>query len=116
MTSDASRLAKEQQRSAFLLVRQSVALPSRKSIEGRVSKNQGELKFGDCLPEHIKSDRAAVAHRGKELTESLSVLCAIVDPSQYLATNVEVITGEAEPGHLNSFGRRNERLCNEQVR
>src|SRR5262249_7274293 len=116
MTFDTSRPAKEQQRSLFLLVRQGDALPARKSIEGRIGKNQGELKFGDCKTEHVNSDEAAGSHRREELTEPPSVLCDVVDPSQYLVANVETITEEAEPRHLNSFRRRNERLCNQQVR
>src|SRR5262252_4397790 len=116
MTVNTSRLAKEQQRSTFLLVCQSVALPACKSVERSLGKNQGKLKFGDCLAEHIKSDWTAVSHRGEKLAEPFPVLSDVIDPSQYLIANVEIVARKTKPRHLNSFSRRNERLCNQQVR
>src|SRR5262245_47717484 len=116
MTVNTSRLSKEQQRPLLLLVRQGIALPARKSIEGSIGKDQGELKFSYCQTEHLKSDWAAVSHRREELAEPFPVFCDVVDPSQYLAANVETIAGETEPRHLNSLRGRNESLRNEQVR
>src|SRR5215470_17095113 len=116
MAVNTPRFAKEEQRSSLLLFSQGARLPSRKLVYGCVGKNQAELKFGDRKPEHIKSDGAAGLHRGEDLTESLPVLGDVVDPSQYLFANIEIVAGETEPRDLNSLRRRNEGLGIKQMR
>src|SRR5262249_5469524 len=116
MAGDTPRFAGEKQRPSFLLVSQGIFLPPRELIYRGVGKNQCELKLGNGKTEHIESDGTAGAYRGEDFAEPLAVFSHTVDPAQHFITNVEVVSGKSEARHLDSFGRRNERLGDEQVR
>jgi hypothetical protein len=52
----ASSLAEEQERTALLRSAHRSVIATRKAIDGRIGKNQGELEFGDGLAEHEEID------------------------------------------------------------
>src|SRR5262245_25726115 len=108
--------AKEQQRALFLLGRERILSATRELVDGRVRKYKSEFKLGNGFAKHVEVDWRAALNFRKDLAEEQPISRDHVEPSQYFSANGIVVAGKIKAGDFHSLGRRNERLCNQQVR
>src|SRR6185503_2314589 len=71
--------------------------------------------FCDGQSKHIECDWPTVASLWKDLPKQLSVFGHVVNSSQHLVANVEVIARKGEPRDFHPFCRRNESLRHQQL-
>src|SRR5260370_2876302 len=87
VTLHAPGFAEEKKRSAFLGRSHSASVASGEFVNGRVSKDEREFKFGNGFAEHKEIDRCAGGHFREYLAKKLPVGRACVKQPQSLLTD-----------------------------
>src|SRR5262249_45439366 len=116
MARDATRLPKEQHCPTLFRRRHRLAVATREPIDRCIRIDLCELKLRDGAREIFVRDRSAGFYTSGDAREQPPIVRRGIQATHHFGANVEVVTWELKTRCLDPFGRRNERLRDEQLR
>src|SRR5581483_3361676 len=115
VTLNASCLTEKQNGSSLLGLAHGPSLTTRVFVDGSISVHLGELELSDGCTEHIECDGRSILHLRERFAEEIPVGGNIIQPTQHLVANGEVVSRKIETRRFGPLGGRDKCLGGQQV-